>query len=110
MNLQPDNNQEKLIQAERLFPTQRLFWELSATCSALGLERDASLFPWDMQCWERGDSSGQIPVVGRVWHHRRPLSGRGLGEPAWNGAAGDQTALYEQTTVFPLNPPLPPSP
>lgn len=55
MNLQPDNNQEKLIQAERLFPTQRLFWELSATCSALGLERDASLFPWDMQCWERGD-------------------------------------------------------
>lgn len=54
MNSQPDNNQEKLIQAESLFPTRQLFWELAATCSVLGLERDASLFPRDTRCWDGG--------------------------------------------------------
>lgn len=48
MNSQPDNNQEKLIQAESLFPTRQLFWELTVTCSVLGLGQDTSLWPGDM--------------------------------------------------------------
>lgn len=67
MNSQPDNNQEKLIQAESLFPTRQLFWELATTCSVLGLEWDASLFPRDTRCWDGGGGGGVQAARSQRW-------------------------------------------
>lgn len=106
VNSQPDNNQEKLIQAESLFPTQRLFWELAVTCLVLGLEWDASLFPQDTRCWEKGGSSSRIAAVGRVRHRPHPSLAGG-----WRSRHGTEPREIKQPRVSKaLSPPKPPAP
>lgn len=95
MNSQPDNNQEKINPVSHL---ATIFGaDLFSTGFGIGIHpsvpRQAML--------EKGGSISRILAAGEVWSCLCPLSGRGLGKPAWDRAAGEQTAPCEQSPPNP---------